>query len=103
MIWLDGDMFAQQKPRVAEMEDVEDVQAQDSDKSNDEMEIYNLVHTKNIEEREGLQTLIRHWKSSRCPKLDRKPMVILHLTQPHQLLRRFCRLNVDKAKEFQPK
>ena len=62
------------------MEEVEDIQTYDFDRSDDEMEIYNLADIENMGRRGGVQTLTWHWGSSPCPKLYHISQVILHLT-----------------------
>ena len=64
MTWLDGDMFAQQKRKVVAMEEVKDVRAQDSNKFDDEMEIYNLANTKH---RGGGGGFKHSWGIGRAP------------------------------------
>ena len=62
------------------MEEVDNVHTHDSDEYENEMEICNLANIEVMEEKGDPQTLMRHWKSSRCPELDHNPLVTLHLT-----------------------
>lgn len=84
---LDGDEMPhmQQCLKDVALEEVEDVHAHDYDENDNEMEICNLVDTKIVKESgremgegggctQGIGELL-------VPKLDHKPLVILHLTQ----------------------